>query len=164
MAHPLAFLSPHFHRIVRLFLVSILLLGMLAVAPAQAAPANTWTVCPSGCDYTTIATAVGSATSGDTILLNVAGVHTEPAYVYIDRGVTIEGLGMYTTTWQAADTPGFSNHRLLETSYSEIPLVTIRNMTLRNGGSGSTGEMDRSSSTPPPPWKTCTSTITMPKK
>jgi len=37
MAHPLAFLSPHFHRIARLFLVSILLLGMLAVAPSQAA-------------------------------------------------------------------------------------------------------------------------------
>jgi hypothetical protein len=132
-------LAGFLNRTTRLGFISLILLSLFAFSPAQAARAGTtWTVCPSGCDFTTIADAVGSATDGDTILLNVVGVHTEPANVSINKGLTIEGLGMYTTIWQAADTPSFSNHRLLETDFN-TPMVTVRNMTLRNGGSGTAG-------------------------
>ena len=136
IVHPLTTQLVHFRRIARLTLASLLLLGMLAAAPAQVARADTWTVCPSGCDFTTIAAAVNGASDNDTILLNVTGIHTEPTSVVVDVALTIEGLGMYTTIWQAAETPNFTNHLLIDTYVNTAPL-TLRNMTLRNGGSGS---------------------------
>src|SRR5437588_8262674 len=49
---------------------------LLLIAGASAAPPpRTWTVCPSGCDYTDIQTAIvaGTTMPGDTILIKHSG-------------------------------------------------------------------------------------------
>lgn len=119
--------------ILRLLLVVFFLLAMFAFLPALAVQASTWTVCTSGCDYTTIASAISNASTvnGDTIVISDT-VHTEHS-VYINKSLTITGLGRDSTIWQAAASPSASNNYLLHTYFDKN--VTLRNMTLRHGGS-----------------------------
>lgn len=79
-----------------LILVFILGAGFLSVKQARAA---TRTVCPSGCDYTTIAAAEAGATPGDTI--NVAtGTYNEntPTFNKTLTWVAVDGNGTVTIT------------------------------------------------------------------
>lgn len=64
---------------------SVAALSLLAAGPASAA---TLDVCPSGCTFTTIQSAVNAATAGDTIDIG-AGTYTES--VTIDRSLTLRG-------------------------------------------------------------------------
>lgn len=120
--------------ILRITTILSLLLAILAFLPAQAAQVSTiWTICASGCNYTTVKEAIASASvvDGDTIRITEA-VHTEDS-IEIYKRITLEGLGREATILQAAAAPSFYNNYLLDT-YGGKP-VTIRNMTLRNGGS-----------------------------
>lgn len=65
---------------------------------------TTRTVCPSGCDFTTIQAAVTAATSGDVILINYIGAFTEKGITLPEKNLTIKGLGKTTTILQAAAT------------------------------------------------------------
>jgi hypothetical protein len=95
-----------------------------------AAPsATTYTVCASGCDFSSIQTAINAAISGDTI--NLSGeTFTEPFYVD-GKSLTIQGAGAENTIIQAANAPGVASDRVIEI-YAAAK-VTLTGVTVRNG-------------------------------
>lgn len=96
--------------------------------------AATITVCSSGCNYTTIQAAMTAANSGDLILLNVTGSHTEKDIIIPEKNLTLRGLGKTTTFLQSATTrASVSGGRIF--NYVD-PLTTgvqftVENMTIR---------------------------------
>jgi pectin methylesterase-like acyl-CoA thioesterase len=62
-------------------------LGMIIAAQA----ATTWTVCASGCNYTSIKRAIAASTThnGDTLAI-AAGAYTEPGIV-VNKNLTLQG-------------------------------------------------------------------------
>ena len=62
----------------------------------------TRTVCAGGCDFTTIQAAINASSTGDVILINVSGTHTEKNIVLPEKSLTIKGLGKSTTILQSA--------------------------------------------------------------
>ncbi len=62
---------------------------------------TTRTVCSSGCNFTTIVSAVAGSSSGDTIILNVNGAWTEKNIALPEKNLTIRGLGKTTTFLQS---------------------------------------------------------------
>jgi hypothetical protein len=126
-----------FNLILHITLILSISLAMVAILPLQVVrAASIWTVCAVGCDYPTITIAVLSATTldGDIIRL-VDPVYTENS-IQIKKGIILEGLGRDTTILQAAASPNFTNNYLLYLQTTKP--VTIRNMTLSNGGSSNT--------------------------
>jgi hypothetical protein len=112
-----------------------LILAGFAFPPVQAARAGTtWTVCASGCNFTKIMDAILSASvlDGDILFLD-EDVHTE-TYITLGKSITLYGRGRDLTILQAAAAPDYANQYLLDT-YGSGKKVTIRDMTLRNGGS-----------------------------
>jgi hypothetical protein len=123
-----------FRRKALMFLV--LLLG---AAPAFA---TTWTVCSSGCDFTSIQDAVNSAVSGDTIQLE-AGTYFENVCVtgpLFGRGtfvLAIRGAGASTTTVNGSgeDQPVFAANTANDDSEcgGRRPVVlSLSDMTIEN--------------------------------
>jgi len=62
----------------------------------------TWTVCPDGCDFTMLQSALASATSGDTISMG-PGIYPEVGQIVIDKSLTIVGAGKTNTTILATE-------------------------------------------------------------
>jgi hypothetical protein len=87
------------------------------------------TVCPSGCDHITIQDALAAAADGDTIQLQVT-THSEFG-IQVDKSVTIEGLGTFSTTLQAATLPYSAPGPVLTITPGHT--VHIRDMILRHG-------------------------------
>lgn len=85
-------------------------------------------------DFLTIQAAIddGSTVAGDTITLNVAGIHVE-SNINITKSVTIQGLGIGTTTLDASGGIGFR---------PEADDITIQDMTITNGSQAVRFEMD----------------------
>ncbi len=88
----------------RWHLLAVLLLSLSFLFIANSAEAQSTrggtlrTVCPSGCDHTTIAAAVTASASGDIVSVNVNGTHTEPGpTIEIDKHIVLEGLGRQQT-------------------------------------------------------------------
>jgi hypothetical protein len=102
------------------------LLCALSLHVAPAAEAMTFTVCPSGCDFTTIAAALPETGNGDVIAI---GEGTYDGGVVLEKDVTLHGAGRDKTT-------------ILGTSAASVIRVgtsahaTIRDVTI-TGGSGS---------------------------
>lgn len=76
---------------VRVIFPVAIVMTMLLVMPAMA---ETWTVCPSGCNFTTIQEAINAASEGDTILV-LAGEYHE--HIVVNKTLTIEGGDASTT-------------------------------------------------------------------
>ncbi|HTP06775.1 MAG TPA: choice-of-anchor Q domain-containing protein [Anaerolineae bacterium] len=74
---------------------------IILVIPAIAAPATTITVCPLGCDYATIQSAIGAANFGDTI---VVGAGTYTGQLMLKSGLTLTSADGPTSTIVMADT------------------------------------------------------------
>jgi Right handed beta helix region len=101
--------------------------------PSTSYAQTTLTVCASGCNYTTIASAVAAVSSGDTISVQEA---TDSESTSVDIGnnltLTIEGLGVSSTTVNGTGTlPVF----IIESGST----VTIQNLTVSNGFNSSNG-------------------------
>src|SRR5262249_4298068 len=90
-----------------------------------------WTVCASGCAYTTIQAAINAATTaaGDVIAMRDP-VHTE-AGIAVTKDLSIEGQGAGSTVVQAATAPGIATDRVF--TIAPAATVTIQPLTLRHG-------------------------------
>jgi hypothetical protein len=102
---------------------------------AQAA--TTWTVCASGCPYTSIKAAIAAPTTldGDTLAI-AAGVYTE-AGISVNKCLTLQGEDAATTMVQAAATSGTASDRVF--TIASGVTVTLQDLTIRYGnvvGSG----------------------------
>ncbi|MBN1761620.1 MAG: right-handed parallel beta-helix repeat-containing protein [Methanomicrobia archaeon] len=86
----------------RSLVAAFLLVFLLVLCTAGASAATTYTVCASGCDYTSIQAAVNAANPGDTIIVH-DGTYTEN--VVVNKSLMIRSQnGAAVTTVQAADT------------------------------------------------------------
>jgi predicted outer membrane repeat protein len=91
---------------------------------------NILTVCPSGCDHAKVRDALEAAVNGDTIQLLTTTPHSE-IDIQVDKDVTIEGMGTYSTTLQAATLPYTAPGPVLTISPGHT--VNIRDMIIRHG-------------------------------
>jgi hypothetical protein len=98
-------------------------------ASGGVAEPTTWTVCSSGCDFTSIQAAVDASGDGDTIELG-AETFRETVRVPRFKSLTILGAGKTATVVEATSenpAPAF---------YGEDASVSLANMTIRNGRAG----------------------------
>jgi hypothetical protein len=99
--------------------------------------ATTWTVCASGCDYSSIKAAIAASTTldGDTLAI-AAGTYTE-AGITVNKSLTLQGEAVATTIVQAAVTLSTATDRLF-TIPSGVS-VTLQDLTIRHGRTTSVG-------------------------
>jgi hypothetical protein len=101
--------------------------GLVSRVPA----ATTWTVCASGCNYTSIKAAIAASTTrnGDTLAI-AAGTYTE-AGITVNKSLTLQGEDADTTIVQAAATPGTASTRVFTIAGGVT--VTLWDLTIRHG-------------------------------
>jgi len=91
-----------------------------------AAAATTWTVCSSGCDFTSIQSAVDAASGGDTIEL---GPETFEEHVVVANALTIRGAGPDSTV---VDGNGSGT-----VFHTDLPgPILLADMSIQNGATG----------------------------
>jgi hypothetical protein len=100
-------------------LLAILNFGLIST-PLQAA---TYTVCPVGCNYTTISVAITNAVSGDVIFV---GPGTYNGNITIDRNIQIVGTGTGSTIIHGDNTASV-------VTINAGVVVTITGVTIENG-------------------------------
>jgi hypothetical protein len=102
-------------------------LGVATRVPA----ATTWTVCASGCDYTSLKAAIAAPTTvdGDTLAIG-AGVYTEPGIV-VNKRLTVQGEDAATTIVQAAEARNQAPARVFTIAHGVS--VTLQGLTIRYG-------------------------------
>ena len=99
--------------------------------PAGAyAESATLSVCASGCDFVSIQQAIYAASSGYTIEIQSQTPHTE-GDIYVDRSLTLQGLGADQTIVQAAVTAGTASSGVFRTVSGAT--VVMQDMTIRHG-------------------------------
>lgn len=120
-----------FPRLVHLFLIFGMLASIAAAGVFQPSVvrAATYTVCATGCDFTTIGAAVTAAAAGDTINVQ-SGSYTE-TNIQVNKNLTITGAGATSTIVQAATDEGIASGRVF--TIDPGVTVTIENMLVRNG-------------------------------
>ncbi len=112
-------------------LCTILIVSLSLILPIPIAHADTITVCASGCDYTTIQTAINAASTNNGDTINVtAATHTE-AGIVVNKSVTITGEGASSTIVQAHTSEGAASDRVFAIDGGAT--VTIQDMTIRHG-------------------------------
>ena len=104
---------------------------ILLATSAYPLSAATVTVCPSGCDSTTIQGAVTMADPGDTIQILSSQAHTE-GDIFVGKDVTIAGFGTDTTTIQADANPGTATVPVFAIVGGAT--VTIQSLKIQYGG------------------------------
>jgi hypothetical protein len=116
---------------------TIIIVMLLALFAASLLPrvvvgqAVTYTVCPSGCDYSSIQAAVDAAAVGDTILIG-AGTYQENVEVY--KGLTLSGTGPELTVIDGNNAAGV----LWTEAYPNEAApngITLSGVTVQNGAS-----------------------------
>ncbi len=87
------------------------------------------TVCASGCNYTTIQSAINSIPSGD--LINLASAtYTEQNITISNKLIIIEGNGADQTILQASSTPNTATDRVVRVMNGHL---IIKDVTIRHG-------------------------------
>ncbi|MCD6029721.1 MAG: hypothetical protein K0S78_1895 [Thermomicrobiales bacterium] len=113
--------------LIRVLFVALLVASSLQfAAPAQA---KTFTVCSSGCDYTTIAAALQDADDGDTIAI---GEGSYAGSFEVSKDITLSGAGHDTTTI-------LGTNRASVIRVRSGANVTIETLTITGGGGSRIG-------------------------
>ena len=114
-------------RIRTALLCAAVVAGCLTVAGPASAMSPT--VCPSGCDFSSIQSAINAATNGQTISIG-AGTYREN--IVVDRPLTLKGLGTGVVIEPGTSNPICSPGSLCEGTASNIILVQANNVTITN--------------------------------
>jgi len=101
---------------------------VLALTPI-ATEAATITVCPSGCDETSIQTAHDVATPGDTVFI-YPGTYSEPSPIYLSKSITIRGSGPGVTF---VDGQGVRRVFIFGINLAPYQYAALEDMTIING-------------------------------
>ncbi len=115
-------------------LKAFLLSTFLIFSLPSVARAGVITVCASGCDYSSIRTAIANANPGDTVQL-AAETFTEGS-LSIDKNLTIQGQGAGATIIQPAASQADSTEQIFTVNDNDTnndATVTIEDLTLRHG-------------------------------
>jgi hypothetical protein len=106
-----------------------LVLSLSGVTRVSAA--TTWTVCASGCDYSSIKAAIAAPTTldGDTLAI-AAGTYTE-AGITVNKSLALQGEAAATTIVQAAVTRGTATDRVF--TIASGVTATLQDLTIRYG-------------------------------
>jgi hypothetical protein len=104
--------------------LAIILPLLILVVPAMAAPANTITVCPLGCDYAAIQPAIDAAAPGDAILI-ATGTYTGQLILKSDLILTAQD-GPTQTVVTASASPIVSGSNLVS--------VTVQGLGIQGQG------------------------------
>jgi hypothetical protein len=104
---------------------------LLALGQGSSQAGTIWTVCASGCDYTSIKAAIAAPTTlnGDTLTI-AAGTYTEAGLV-VNKSLTLQGKDADTTIVQAAATAGTARDRVV--TIAPRVTVTIQGLTVQHG-------------------------------
>ena len=122
--------------------IAMLLIATFSAPAPVAATATTRTVCASGCDYTTIQSAVSAASAGDTIQVQ-AGTYAEQ--VVISKDITVTGAGEEVTVIQSpatlasvcgTDLASYANSVAIVDVCGSSANVTISGLTIDGDGDG----------------------------
>jgi hypothetical protein len=110
---------------------------LLALGHGLGQAATTWTVCASGCTYTSIKAAIAAPTTlnGDTLAI-AAGTYTE-AGISVNKSLTLRGQAASTTMVQASATLGSATDRVV--TIAPGVTVTIQGLTIRYGNRAGSG-------------------------
>jgi len=112
---------------------------ILLVTSAYPLAAATLTVCPSGCDSTTIQGAVTMADAGDVVQILSSQAHTE-SDIYVTKDITVAGFGVLDTIVQADATPGTATLPVFVVVVGAR--LTLESLTVRHGGGATGGALD----------------------
>ena len=112
-------------HVVRATIIPLILLSL----PAATARAADISVCPSGCDHTTIGAAIAAAAADDVIKLSGGTTYTEN--VVISKGLTIEGEGPGTAGHATIDALAAGSTVFIDANAK----VTLRYVSI-TGGTG----------------------------
>ena len=122
--------------------IAMLLIATFSAPAPVAAAATTRTVCASGCDYTTIQSAIDAASAGDTIEVQ-AGTYAEQ--VVISKNITVTGAGEEVTVIQSpatlasvcgTDLASYANSVAIVDVCGSSANVTISGLTIDGDGDG----------------------------
>jgi nitrous oxidase accessory protein NosD len=102
---------------------------VVCLATAGSALAMNKTVCASGCQFTSIQTAINAASEGATITIG-SGTYAEN--VVVNKPLTLQGSGKNTVIEPAVSNPACSGGSLCGGSASNIVLVQANNVTITN--------------------------------
>lgn len=119
-------------RLVRPLLVLCLALLAFALVPAPKAHAASWTVCTSGCDFTSLSTAIAAGTTVNGDIITVMDAVRTEFNINVTKDLTIRGQGMNNTIVQANASPNIVTASVFIIGAGRT--VVIENMTIQNGG------------------------------
>lgn len=112
---------------------------ILLATSAYPLSAATVTVCPLGCDSTTIQGAVNGADAGDVIQILSSQAHTE-SDIYVTKDITVAGFGVLDTIVQADATSGTATLPVFVVVAGAR--LTLESLTVRHGGGPTGGALD----------------------
>lgn len=112
---------------------------ILLLTSAYPLSAATVTVCPSGCDSTTIQGAVTMADAGDVAQILSSQAHTE-SDIYVTKDITVAGFGVLDTIVQADAASGTATLPVFVIVAGAR--LTLESLTVRHGGGERGGAVD----------------------
>ena len=113
--------------------------AILLLTSAYPLSAATVTVCPSGCDSTTIQGAITGADAGDLVQILSSQAHTE-SDIYVTKDITVAGFGVLDTIVQADATSGTATLPVFVVVAGSR--LTLESLTVRHGGGPTGGALD----------------------
>lgn len=120
-------------RLMALIATTALATGVMSLSTVSAFAADTHTVCASGCDFSTIQSAVTAAVAGDTVSI-AAGTYT--GSVPVSKGILIVGAGNGTDPSTSTIITGTSGTGMTLSGGTAMAPITVSNLRVTGFATG----------------------------